>query len=122
MAPAELRRIAVTATFCLAVIAGASRVSAQAIPADGRFSLFSSFSSREVASGETTDFTEVIATFSVSGDQPGGFFEYAFDGRIATYPSSERDERVSIYEAFVGLHSKDRRWKRCNGARRIAMR
>ncbi len=83
---------------------------AQAIPTDGRFALFSNFSTREQSGGEKTDFTEVIAMFSISGDQPGGIFEYAFDGRVAAYPSAERDERISIYEAFVGLHTKDRRW------------
>ena len=52
----------------------------------------------------------LIATISLSGDQPNGIFEYSFDGRVATYPSADRDERVSIYEAFIGIHTPDRRW------------
>lgn len=91
-------------------VLGPNPAAAQAIPADGRFALFTSFASRESSTGTTTDSTEIIARFSISGDQPGGIFEYAFDGRFATYPSSERDERASIYEAFVGLHTRDRQW------------
>ncbi|MCU0305914.1 MAG: hypothetical protein MUC56_17815 [Thermoanaerobaculales bacterium] len=110
---ADLRLRAVRATIGLAaalLVLAPTGAAAQAIPADGRFALFTNFSSRERVDGESTDFTEVIARLSISGDQPGGIFEYAIDGRFATYPSSERDERASIYEAFIGLHTPDRRW------------
>ena len=94
-----------------AILAGAASASAQAIPTDGRFALFTNFSTRERAvDGESDDFTEIIAMLSLSGDQPDGLFEYALDARVATYPSSERDERISLYEAYLGLHSRDRRW------------
>jgi hypothetical protein len=105
--PFTVTLLGLSLTLALGV---ATPAEAQAIPADGRFALFTNFSTRERADGEKSNFTEVIAMFSISGDQPGGIFEYAFDGRVATYPSAERDERVSIYEAFVGLHTKDRRW------------
>lgn len=113
MERAELRRsIALVAAgmSLTLILLHATPAAAQAIPADGRFALFTNYSTRERTDGDKTDFTEIIAMFSISGDQPGGIFEYAFDGRVATYPSAERDERISIYEAFVGLHSKDRRW------------
>jgi hypothetical protein len=115
MPRAESRRLPAPALVlvCLGALPpllGSTPAHAQAIPSDGRFALFTNFSTRERVDGQTTDFTEIIAMFTISGDQPGGIFEYAFDGRVATYPSAERDERVSIYEAFVGLHSKDRQW------------
>ena len=110
---ADPRRLIVIALLGLSLtltLGSAMPAAAQAIPTDGRFALFTNFSTRERTDGETSDFTEIIAMFSISGDQPGGLFEYAFDGRVATYPSAERDERVSIYEAFVGLHTRDRQW------------
>lgn len=113
MARADLHPVTALGTLVIAALLGllsAATAAAQAIPTDGRFAIFTNFSTREPTEGEKTDFTEVIAMFSISGDQPGGIFEYAFDGRIATYPSAERDERVSLYEAYVGLHSKDRQW------------
>jgi len=113
MGNADLRRVAAHCLLGLSLalaLASATPATAQAIPTDGRVALFTNVSTRERTDGEKTDFTEVIAMFSISGDQAGGIFEYAFDGRVATYPSAERDERVSIYEAFVGLHSKDRQW------------
>lgn len=113
MIPADFRNLTATGVLALSLVltlGNAAPAAAQAIPTDGRFSLFTNFSTREGTEGETTDFTEIIAMFSISGDQSEGIFEYAFDGRVATYPSAERDERVSIYEAFIGLHSKDRQW------------
>jgi hypothetical protein len=113
MSFADLRRRLVPGLAGLSLALGllhATPAASQAIPADGRVALFSNFSSREQPDGDTSDFTELIAMFSISGDQPGGIFEYAFDGRVATYPSSERDERISLYEAYIGLHTKDRQW------------
>ena len=108
--PRRLIGIALLGLSLTLTLGSAMPAAAQAIPTDGRFALFTNFSTRERTDGETSDFTEIIAMFSISGDQPGGLFEYAFDGRVATYPSAERDERVSIYEAFVGLHTRDRQW------------
>lgn len=113
MSPADLHHRLASVLTGLSLAIGAlyaAPAAAQAIPADGRFALFTNFSTRENPDGGKTDFSELIAMFSISGDQPGGIFEYAFDGRVATYPSSERDERISLYEAFVGLHTKDRQW------------
>jgi len=110
---ADLRGRLVAGLTALGLAVGvlaAPPAAAQAIPADGRVALFTDFSTREQPDGETSDFTELIAMISVSGDQPGGIFEYALDGRVATYPSSDRDQRISLYEAFVGLHTRDRQW------------
>lgn len=86
-------------------------LSAQAIPTKGRFALFTSWSQREWSDGADADFTEVIATFSFhSEDRPGDTFEFALDTRLATYPSSAREERVSLYEAWVGIHTPNRAW------------
>ncbi len=113
MGLADLRRhlgMGLTGLSLAFGVLDAAPATAQTIPADGRVALFSNLSTREATDGGTADFTEVIAMFSISGDQPGGIFEYAFDGRVATYPSADRDERISLYEAFIGLHTKDRRW------------
>jgi hypothetical protein len=45
-----------------------------------------------------------------SKPSPGEIFEFALDARLATYPSSEREERVSLYEAWVGLHTRSQAW------------
>ena len=105
------RLLAALLLVLTAVSAGTQIASAQAIPASGRFSLYTGWSEREAADGETSDLTEVIASLSL--EPPSGWdslFEYALDARFATYPSSERDQTVSIYEAYVGLHSRDQRW------------
>jgi len=94
-----------------AVAASVREASAQAIPASGRFSLYTGWSERETADGDTSDLTEVIASLAL--EPPSDFdslFEYALDLRFATYPSSDRDQTVSIYEAYVGVHSRDQRW------------
>ena len=85
--------------------------SAQTIPFRARFSLFSSWSQRSWGAGTDSDFTEIIANLSLHGGKaPGSNFEYALDTRVASYPSNNRDERVSIYEAYVGVHSHDLTW------------
>lgn len=44
------------------------------------------------------------------GDSPGSTFEFGIDGRVATYPTTSRDQRVSLYEAYVGVHSRNQSW------------
>ena len=105
------RRVAVPIFFFAAVLLCASQAVAQATPARGRFALFTSWSQRSWEGGADSDFTEIIANFSLhSGDAPGSTFEYALDTRVATYPSNARDERISLYEAYIGVHSRDRSW------------
>jgi hypothetical protein len=97
----------------LAAFLPAGQAFSQAIPANGRFSLFTYFSERETVVGESYDFTEVVANFSLFSD-PGrdSPFEFGLDTRVATYPGSEgRDERVSIYEAWAGYRGSGGRWR-----------
>ncbi len=90
----------------------AQSVSAQAIPANGRFALFYNWSDRDLVAGESYDFSEVIATLSLYSDpKPSSHFEFGLDTRIATYPGEEgRDERVSVYDAWIGYRSTGDQW------------
>jgi hypothetical protein len=97
----------------LATLLPARTTLAQAIPSSGRFSLFANWSQREPVEGESYDFSELIATLSFYSDRRADTnFEYGLDTRVATYPSSEaRDERVSIYEAWIGLRASEGRFR-----------
>ena len=106
-----MRRLTLAAAVLLVLPSGVAM--GQAIPAtNGAFSLFASWSEREYAGGEATDSTELIGTISLySENDPDGGFEYGLDGRFATYPGSEgRDERVSLYDAWVGYRGPNDRW------------
>jgi len=93
------------------LVAVAAAATAWSGTPEGRFSLFGNWSERELTSGGTSDFSQLIATLSMySPDDTDTRVEYGLDARVATFPSSDRDERVSIYEAFVGLRSTARRW------------
>ncbi|MDX2437267.1 MAG: hypothetical protein QNL88_09480 [Acidobacteriota bacterium] len=87
-------------------------VSAQAIPTNGRFSLFYNWSERDLDGGYTSDFSEVIARFSMYSEPAVGTnFEFGIDARAAMFPGNEgRDGRVSIYDAWVGYRGNDGRW------------
>jgi len=54
----------------------------------------------------------VIANFSLfSEPNPGSTFEFGLDTRVATFPGSEaRDERISLYDAWIGFKSREGRW------------
>jgi len=95
----------------MAFILSAGQLAAQAIPTQGRFALFTSWSQRDSGNGSTGDFTEVIAMLSVQSDEGGSsLFDFAVDARVAAYPSVGRDESVSLYEAWVGLHTRNHAW------------
>ena len=97
----------------LVMLLPAGEALSQAVPANGRFSLFTYFSEREPTVGESYDFLEVVGTFSLfSEPRSDSRFEYGIDTRVATYPGSEgRDERISIYEAWVGYRDSRGRWR-----------
>ena len=101
--------------WCLVLLAflPAGDAFSQAIPTNGRFSLFTYFSQREPVLGEQYDFSEVVATFSLFSDpRRETRFEFGLDTRVATYPSSDsRDERVSVYEAWAGYRGSGGRWR-----------
>lgn len=107
-----MRRLAYLAVAVLLAVP-ARIATAQAIPAtNGSFSLFGTWSEREYSNGATTDLTELIGTISLfSDDDPAGRLQYALDGRFATYPGTEgRDERVSLYDAWIGYRGADDRF------------
>ncbi len=65
-------------------------VSSQAIPTNGRFSLFYNWSERDLREGDTADFSELIATLSLySEPKAGNQFEFGLDTRVATFPGNE---------------------------------
>ena len=104
----SLPRRAVPLTV-LVLLATCSQLAAQAIPTSGRFALFTSWSQRQWDDGSNRDFTEVIGNLSFyTKERPGDIFEFGLDTRYATYPSSEREDRVSLYEAYVGVHTRNR--------------
>jgi hypothetical protein len=105
------RRAGIPLITLSALLLCATQSAAQAIPTRGRFALFSSLSEQQRGDGSSSDFTELISMISFrSKPSPGEIFEFALDARLATYPSSEREERVSLYEAWVGLHTRSQAW------------
>jgi hypothetical protein len=112
LGPEHLPRLAACAA--LAICLAGVEASAQAIPAsNGRFSLFADWSDRTPTAGESVSFSEVIATLSLyPGRGSDSSFEYRLDTRVATYPNTDsRDQRFSVYEAWVGLRSPEGTWK-----------
>lgn len=106
-----MRRLTLAAAFLLVLPSGVAM--GQAVPAtNGSFSLFATWSQRDYATGEATDLTELIGTIDLySENDPNGGLEYGLDGRFAAYPGSEgRDERVSLYDAWVGYRGANDRW------------
>lgn len=69
----------------------------------GRFSLFYNFDSRSEDGGGANDFSMLTAYIDLhSPANAEGGLEYSIDARATTYPSSDRDERISLYDAYVG--------------------
>jgi len=95
------------------VLLGSGFAGAQAFPSSGAFSLYADWSNRSSKdTDEDSDFSEIIAMFSwYSEPDSDSMFEFGLDTRIATFPSSEnRDERISLYDAWVGLKGKSDNW------------
>jgi len=108
---ARVRRITVLLFLAVATLP-ALPAAGQAIPTNGRFSLFYNWSERDLAAGDTFDYSELIARFSLySEPKPGTHFEFGIDTRVSTYPGSEgRDEKISIYDAWIGVRGDNGRW------------
>jgi hypothetical protein len=103
-------RIAASIVAAAAAVCCTPGAAAQTTP-QGRFALFSSWSQRTWGTDSSSDFTEIIAILSLyGGENADSTFEYGLDSRVAYYPSTSRDERVSLYDAYVGVHSRDRSW------------
>jgi hypothetical protein len=95
-------------TFLLFVTAilTALPASAQTAPGRGRFSLYSTNSTARTTDGDSWNDSELVFSFALQGPMlEGNGWEYGIDFRAATYPSSERDTRISIYDAYFGLRT-----------------
>jgi hypothetical protein len=99
--------------LALAVLTAAlvhpARAGAQTRPAWGRVALFGNGTTTSVEGGIQNTFSELIGnvTFeSATGDDVN--YEYRADLRFAGYPGADgRPRRVSIYDAYAGVHLFD---------------
>lgn len=81
---------------------------AQTSRAWGRISFFANASSTSDTAGESRSFGEYVTTATYhSADDPDSAMDFGFDGRFAGYSGSERDPRVSLYDAWVGTRLMD---------------
>jgi hypothetical protein len=95
----------------LALLLPASLAHGQAIQSRGTFSLFAGWAEQEDRSGQTSDLGELIASLSFYSEvDQNSRFEFGLDARVATWDASDRDERVSLYDAWVGVRGLDGRW------------
>lgn len=95
----------------VAIMLAAMHASGQTTPVSGRFSLFGDWASRTVAGNSSSDLSDVIATLSLRPTAADPTVSWALDARVADYPSAERDTRISIYEAWVGVRSASGAWR-----------
>ena len=73
----------------------------------GRFSLLVQSARSHQDNGLISTFSEVASTLTLrSGSGDEGGFEYAVDMRNATYPGTERDGILSVYDAYVGYRAR----------------
>jgi hypothetical protein len=73
----------------------------------GRFSLLVQGARSQQDNGLITTFSEVASTLTLrSGSTDEGGFEYAVDMRNATYPGTQRDGILSVYDAYVGYRTR----------------
>jgi hypothetical protein len=81
---------------------------AQTAPGRGRFSLYATGFNSKPAAGTSRNYSEFVFSFALQGPQlEENGWEYGIDMRSAVYPSSERDTRLSIYDAYVGRRALD---------------
>lgn len=76
---------------------------APTIPRWARVSFFAQGASTSPVDGDSFSFSEVTTNIAAqSAHRPDGGLEYGLDARFGMYPSSEdRDQRVSVYDAYV---------------------
>jgi len=93
------------AAFVVGLPAGAQRS-----PSLGRFSLFFDVDRRTEDGGAQRDFSLLTAAISLhSPAGAGSGLEYSIDARSTSYPSSDRDGRLALYDAWVGASLLDGR-------------
>jgi len=104
--PPVFRSAVLAASLLLAAALRAETPEPPEIPGWGRISLFG-MGSRTTGDGYSTDFSDVSLAVTVRSPSNGnGGFDYGFDLRGETFPStSERPNRYSIYDAYVGART-----------------
>ena len=81
----------------------------QAMPAFGRLTVYVTSGSvtDSTAGDKTSTFQEVITSMTWrSPEADDGGYEFAFDGRGATYPGMDRQSRMSVYDGYVGYRTE----------------
>jgi len=92
---------------CLAVVASLPATTLAQSSAWGRVSLLGQTVHTTRDDGFESNFTELAASLTLhSASAEEGGFEYGLDARGALYPSTNRDGRVSLYEAWAGGRTK----------------
>ncbi len=111
--PATEGRLTLVGLVAGLMLLVAGQASPQAIPTDGRFSLFWNWSQRTPDGGESSSISELIGRLSLASDRRSDSpFEYDLDLRYATYPGTEyRDDRLSLYDGWIGIRGQADRWK-----------
>lgn len=85
------------------LIAFAGALDAQTVPGYGRFSLYATGFRSSAPGQDTRDYGEIVASLAlVSPVLEGNSTEYGMNLRVATYPSLDRENRLSVYDAYVG--------------------
>ncbi len=88
-------RFVLTMTLLLATTAHAQ--------SNGRITFFGSMQRADYGDGTTRDFSEFTAYLTLrSPEAQTDGLEYAFDVRGSAYPSTDRDSRTNVYDAWAG--------------------
>jgi len=89
--------------------AAASPTPPSSIPGWARVSFFAQAASTTAADGSSSTFSEIVTNIAAQSVQhAGNGFEYGLDARLGAYPSdSNRDSRVSVYDAYVAQRLRD---------------
>jgi hypothetical protein len=92
-----------TTTQNTASPAAPTNTAAPTVPRWARVSFFAQGSGTSLVDGGSSSFSELTTNVAArSAQRPDGGFEYGLDVRVGAYPSSEdRDQRVSVYDAYV---------------------
>lgn len=81
---------------------------AQTAPKRGRFSFYTTGVASKTTGGQSRNYSELVFSLAMEGPQlEGNGWEYRIDLRSSVYPSTERDARFSIYDAYVGRRLLD---------------
>ena len=71
----------------------------------GRFSLLAQSARSQQDNGLSSTFSEVASTLTLRSPSGDGGFEYAIDMRSTAFPGTERDNILSVYDAYVGYQN-----------------